>query len=119
LGCRATCHIILRSFVEEILFVSSISSEACVKQGHTAVKLTLFSCCALVILTAISGCAGTRPLLWPPGPIRQQQYNASLHDPYTDNDAGPEVVGGRPRDFQKPLAEPVRSRWLRDSWWSR
>ena len=40
-------------------------------------------------------------------------------DPYPDPNAGPEVVGGRPREFQKPLPEPVRSRYLTDSWWQR
>ena len=51
--------------------------------------------------------------------MQQQQFDASLHDPYADNDLGPEVVGSRPREFREPLAEPVRNRWLRDSWWSR
>ena len=40
-----------------------------------------------------------------------------------DNDAGPEVVGGRPRDFQRPRSEPTRSRAQavssnQNSWWS-
>jgi hypothetical protein len=51
--------------------------------------------------------------------MEQQQYHAVMHDPWVDNDAGPEVVGGRPRGFQKPLPEPVRNRWLQDSWWAR
>jgi hypothetical protein len=55
----------------------------------------------------------------PPGTVQQQRYQATLHDPYPDGDGGPEVVGGRPREFQKPLAEPVRNRWLKDSWWNR
>lgn len=54
-----------------------------------------------------------------PGTIQQQRLGAALHDPYADPNLGPEVVGSRPREFQKPLAEPVRNRWLRDSWWSR
>jgi hypothetical protein len=66
----------------------------------------------------VSGCGYSRPLLGPPGPIYQQQQNASIHDPYALNDLGPEVVGGRPRDFQKPLAEPVRNRWFAESWWA-
>jgi predicted small lipoprotein YifL len=73
---------------------------------------------ALLLLPSLAGC-GYRPLFGPPGPQPLQQQNASLHDPYSDNDLGPEVVGGRPRDFQKPLAEPVRNRWLKDSWWIR
>ena len=65
------------------------------------------------------GCARSRPVLSPPGPIEQQQNAASYHDPYADNDLGPEVVGGRPRDFQKPNAEPVRNRWYMDNLWGR
>jgi hypothetical protein len=70
--------------------------------------------CLLLVLAPI-GCRSVSDLFGPPGTMRQQQLGATMHDPYTDNDAGPAVVGGRPRDFQKPLAEPVRSRILRDS----
>lgn len=77
-----------------------------------------------ILLTALvaaaffsSGCASLFPDWLHPGPTQYQRYNAMLHDPYPDNDAGPEVVGGRPREFQKPLAEPARHRYLRDSWW--
>jgi hypothetical protein len=73
----------------------------------------------MLLSVGIAGCRCAGPNLWHPGSMQQQQYSATLHDPYADNDAGPEVVGGRPRDFEKPLAEPVRSRWLSDSWWSR
>ncbi|MCO6459049.1 MAG: membrane or secreted protein [Pirellulaceae bacterium] len=81
-------------------------------------RAALWIVAVLPALAATSGC-GYRPFVGPPGPQALQQQNASLHDPYFDNDLGPEVVGGRPRDFQKPLAEPVRNRWLRDAWWSR
>ena len=64
-----------------------------------------------------AGCGQTRPLLGPQGTVQQQRREASVYDPYTDNDLGPEVVGGRPRDFQKPVAEPVRNRWIANSWW--
>jgi hypothetical protein len=50
-----------------------------------------------------------------PGTVPQQQQAATMHDPYGDTAAGPEIVGGRPREFQKPLAEPVRSRGFRDT----
>lgn len=78
-------------------------------------KLLIVGC--LFALSA--GCSRSRPLLAPPGPIYQQQHAASYHDPYADNDAGPEVVGSRPRDFQKPTAEPVRNRWYVDHLWGR
>ncbi len=72
---------------------------------------------AVLLLTAVVGCGLARPRVLNPGTQQHQQYKATLHDPYPDNDAGPTVDGGRPMEFQKPLAEPVRSRWLRDSWW--
>jgi hypothetical protein len=56
------------------------------------------------------GCGLRRPFERAPGTTVQQQYDAAQHDPYADNDAGPEVVGGRPREFAKPRSEPVRSR---------
>jgi hypothetical protein len=74
---------------------------------------------AIVLSLGIAGCRSAQPRFFRPGSMQRQQYNATLHDPYADNDAGPEVVGGRPREFQKPLAEPVRSPLLRDMWWSR
>lgn len=71
----------------------------------------------LLFLFAPIGCGAMRPKLQNPGPAQFQQYNAILHDPYADKDAGPEVVGVRPREFSNPQAEPVRARWLRDSFW--
>jgi hypothetical protein len=50
-----------------------------------------------------------RPNWSSPGTIKQQQRRATLHDPYADNLAGPEIVGGRPREYDRPPAEPVRS----------
>lgn len=44
--------------------------------------------------------------------MRYQQSRAILHDPYPDVDAGPDVVGARPRDFQQPLPPAVRNQWL-------
>ncbi len=58
---------------------------------------------------------------WPewgnPGTINQQQQRAVVHDPYGDNDAGPKIEGGRPREFEKPLAQPVRSNPLGNLRW--
>ena len=62
-----------------------------------------------LMLAAAPGCRNYGPLFGPPGTITQQRQRASFYDPYVDVNAGPEVVGGRPRDFQVPLAEPVRS----------
>lgn len=68
-------------------------------------------------LTLSVGCNHARPWLPAPGPIRVQQNNATYHDPYPDIDAGPDVVGGRPRDFQVPRPEPVRNRRFAESLW--
>lgn len=80
----------------------------------------------IVLAASTTGCAGGRflGLEWPrfgypPGTVEAQRSEAALHDPYPDPDAGPEVVGGRPREFQQPLPEPVRNRWVTDSWWQR
>ena len=78
----------------------------------------LLGCVVLTIL-ALAGCRGYRPWFGFPGTIQQQRLRATIHDPYADNDLGPEVVGARPRDFQKPAPEPVRSRSLSEHWWSR
>lgn len=50
-----------------------------------------------------------------PGTMAQQQARATYHDPYADTTAAPEIVGGRPREFSKPAAEPVRSRGFRNT----
>jgi len=82
-------------------------------------RRALCLCAAFCLLAALSGCSLAWPSFFQPGPLNDQRDQALLHDPYVDNDAGPEVVGGRPQDFRQPLAEPVRNRWLRDSWWYR
>jgi hypothetical protein len=58
----------------------------------------------LVILT---GCH-LRPNLGPPGTIGEQRARAIVHDPFPDNDLGPEIVSGRPREWNRPSAEPRR-----------
>jgi len=67
---------------------------------------------ALVTVLLGSGCNLPRPN-WglPPGTMAAQQYRALEYDPYGDNDAGPEIVGGRPREFQRPLPEPERAQF--------
>jgi hypothetical protein len=74
------------------------------------IKILFASC----FVASTLGCGLPRPLLAPPGPIRYQQNNASFHDPYPDDDAGPKVEGGRPLAFEKPSAEPVRDRVYTD-----
>lgn len=62
-----------------------------------------------VILLALTGCNVSLPRWGFPGTLPQQRFNATMSDPYADSDVGPEVVGNRPREFEKPLPEPVRS----------
>lgn len=51
-----------------------------------------------VVLTA--GCRNLeRPKWLSPGPTDYQRYNAIVHDPYPDTNAGPEALGTRPRDY--------------------
>ncbi|MFM8250570.1 MAG: hypothetical protein ACKOBW_03105 [Planctomycetota bacterium] len=84
-----------------------------------SLKLLVFICTLSIVGGGTSGCVTGRPNLAHPGNLQTQRFNAIAHDPYADPDLGPEVVGGRPREFQKNLAEPVRNRWLMDSWWAR
>lgn len=68
----------------------------------------------LLLLAPGIGCSTQNirmPRLYNPGPAGYQQYNARQHsDPYPLPDAGPEIVGGRPRGFQTPRPEVERSR---------
>lgn len=75
----------------------------------------------LLALGAIGLLAGCQrfgaPNLRNPGTLLNQQFRATLHDPYPDQDAGPEMTGVRPPLFREPLPEPVRTRGLQDEWW--
>lgn len=70
----------------------------------------------IVALSAmsLSGCApelaGLRQSFAHPGPAAYQRAQAIQHDPYVLNDVGPEVVGGRPREYQIPVNEVERAR---------
>jgi hypothetical protein len=78
----------------------------------------IISAVFIASLLVSTGCNVQRPQLAHPGPMVHQQHYATLHDPYPDTEAGPEVVGGRPLSYMKQLPEAVRSRHLVDSWWS-
>ncbi len=66
-----------------------------------------------VLVALLAGCAN-RPHAWGfpggQGTIERQKARATVHDPFPLNDIGPEVVGGRPREFYNPQAEVVRQR---------
>lgn len=65
-----------------------------------------------LLLMPLTACSSTItvPTLLHPGPAKFQQNNAMHFDPYPLNDLGPEIVGGRPREFQKPIDETRRAR---------
>ncbi len=45
-----------------------------------------------------------------PGPAAVQRAQAIQHDPYPLDDVGPEIVGGRPLAYQRPVNEVDRAR---------
>ena len=77
-------------------------------------KIAIFA--ALVLLLPSVGCAGggryanSKYTWFHPGNLYQQRQRATVHDPFPDQKAGPEIVGGRPRDYSSQLPEPVRTR---------
>ena len=68
----------------------------------------------VAIWLGAAGCMSNMSRWSDPGTIRCQQSRAALFDPYPDDDLGPEVVGGRPREFQRPMPGPVKDTWLRE-----
>ena len=74
----------------------------------------LKSAAVCVLLLSLSACSSAvrKPRLFSPGPVGYQRHIAEQYDPYPLNDLGPEVVGGRPREFQKPQDEVSRARQL-------
>src|SRR6188474_217017 len=67
-----------------------------------------------LVATTLTGCApeaaGLRQSFAHPGPAAYQRAQAIHHDPYVLNDVGPEVVGGRPREYMIPVNEVDRAR---------
>jgi hypothetical protein len=69
------------------------------------------------LVLGVAGCQSvSRPSWFHPGPAAYQQSSAERFDPYPENEPAPEIVGARPREFQKPPAEPSRARWLPWNW---
>jgi hypothetical protein len=61
----------------------------------------------LVTFAGLAGCRAGTSVLGPPGTMYDQRSRAVLSDPFPNNQLGPAVLGGRPRGFETPLAEPV------------
>ncbi|HEV3416310.1 MAG TPA: hypothetical protein VG056_05840 [Pirellulales bacterium] len=60
---------------------------------------------ALTLGVAAAGCSSSvaRPNWFGPQPPQAYQQNqAQRYDPYPDDSLGPAVLGGRPRDFDRP-----------------
>ena len=82
--------------------------------ARIAMKPFLFSLIALVVT---AGCRGTAmPDLFHPGPEKYQQSRAEYFDPYPSTDAGPEMVGTRPLEYQNPTPEVERIQRNPPSW---
>jgi len=70
-----------------------------------------------ILLLGVAGCRSVSPPNWlHPGPAAYQQSTAERYDPYPENETGPEIVGARPREFQKPPPESARARWIPWKW---
>ena len=82
-------------------------------------KWSLVACIFAFVLVGMTGCVPRNRLFAPQGSTTYQRYHATIHDPYPDRDLGPEIVGGRPREFEQAHPEAVRNRWLRDLWWNK
>ncbi len=62
-----------------------------------------------LVLVALWGCAGTEvSRIFHAGPADYQRAQAERFDPYPLPDIGPEVGGGRPLDFIRPMPENER-----------
>ena len=69
-------------------------------------------------LVVAAGCQGA-PGVLNPGPPQYQRHVSQQFDPYPSVEEGPEVVGGRPLDYQHPYSEVSRSqpgRWTDSRW---
>lgn len=76
---------------------------------HLALKLGILA--SLCVPIAACSPSVRTPRLHNPGPAGFQRYQATAgHDPYPLPDAGPEIVGGRPREFMVPTPEVERAR---------
>lgn len=78
---------------------------------------SLFLTTALLML--ISGCQGYRLPIGPPGTINEQRNRAAIFDPFPETDIGPDIIGGRPREFDRPLPEAERVPLYRDTYGKR
>ena len=72
------------------------------------------SALALTVLISMSlvGCKSlAKPSLYHPGSAAVQQNRAVRFDPFPQDETGQGVSAVRPREYDKPVAEPARARW--------
>jgi hypothetical protein len=72
---------------------------------------------ATLAFVPLGGCMTQQCNLSQPGTIDQQRRRAVRLDPYPDQRIGPEIEGGRPREYDLDRAEPDRAGLLREAWW--
>ena len=72
--------------------------------GHNKPAAILI--CAALFGVSLTGCS-LRPNFGPPGTIYEQRARAVLNDPFPAVELGPDIVGGRPRGYDTPLAQPT------------
>lgn len=77
-------------------------------------KPLLMSVALVFSIICIAGCRG-RGLWAPAGPLKEQQANAIVHDPFPQGDIAPSDPSARPPSYQQPLPEPVRNRLVPDA----
>ena len=71
---------------------------------------------AVALVLGSVGCGMERPRLAGPGPADYQRTVAEQFDPYPETEPGPEIVGARPREFQKATPETPRAQWCPWPW---
>ena len=64
----------------------------------------------LVLAMFVAACGGcvAPPNLLHPGSEAHQQARSQVFEAYPENEPGPAIVGGRPREYMNPRAEVIR-----------
>ena len=80
----------------------------------------LLQACLAASLMALLGCPSVAtPRVVETRPSEVQRADAQRFDPFPEDDTGPEIEGGRPREYETPIAEPSRARWNPFTWGQR
>jgi hypothetical protein len=85
-----------------------------------------FAIMGMAMVAGLVGCRNLQPPNWfQAGPVEYQQSQAQQFDPYPEIEPGPEIVGARPLEYDKPPAEvlrvqktrnPLEAQWLPWNW---